>query len=233
MLNWVQFLSMKETGTSVANQLKSARQEQVKKNRFYIKSVSEVILLCARNEIALRAHKESAVSIKLGNFRSILQLVAQHDPSLLQSLQKIPSNATYLSPEIQNELLQVMGDILRHQIQEEVNKVDISKTEQMAIVLCYVSDATVDEHFLCFVYAKELNAESLTKYICDTLTSMCIPITNCISQGYDGASVMSGSCTGVQTRIKELAPKAVYIHCCASDIACVYTINEYIHEILL
>lgn len=123
MLNWAQFLSMKETGTSVANQLSSARQEQVKKNRFYIKSVSEVILLCARNDIALRAHNESAVSIKPGNFRSILQLVTWHDPSLLQSLQKNPSNATYLSPEIQNELLQVMGDILRHQIQEEVNKV--------------------------------------------------------------------------------------------------------------
>ena len=48
MLNWAQFLSMKETGTYVANQLNSARQEQVKKNRFYIKSVSEVILSCAR-----------------------------------------------------------------------------------------------------------------------------------------------------------------------------------------
>ena len=122
-----------------------------------------------------------------------------------------------------------MGDILRHQIQEEVNKVgfftllcdesrDISKKEQMAIALCYVSDATVFERFLCFVCAKELSAESLTKYICDTLTSMYIPITYCISQGYDGASVMSGSCTGVPTRIKELAPKAVYIHCCAHHL---------------
>lgn len=152
-----------------------------------------------------------------------MQLLARHDPSLLQSLQKHPCNATYLSPEIQNELLQIMGNIIRHQIQQEVNKVgfftllcdetrDISKKEQMTIVLRYVSEATVYERFLCFVYAKELNAESLTKYICDTLTSMSIPITNCISQGYDGAS---GSCTGVQTRIKELAPKAVYIHCCA------------------
>ena len=36
-----------------------------------------------------------------------------------------------------------------------------------------------------------------------------------ISQCYDGASVMSGSCTGVQQRIKELAPGAIYTHCCA------------------
>ena len=32
-------------------------------------------------------------------------------------------------------------------------------------------------------------------------------------QGYDGASVMSGNCSGVQTRLKEFAPHAVYIHC--------------------
>ena len=33
-----------------------------------------------------------------------------------------------------------------------------------------------------------------------------------VSQGYDGASVMSGSCTGVQQRIKAVAPNAIYVH---------------------
>ena len=36
-----------------------------------------------------------------------------------------------------------------------------------------------------------------------------------VSQGYDGASVMSGRCSGVQQRIKEVAPQAVYVHCYA------------------
>ena len=34
-----------------------------------------------------------------------------------------------------------------------------------------------------------------------------------MSQGYDGASVMSGHCSGVQTRIREVAPQAIYTHC--------------------
>ena len=33
-----------------------------------------------------------------------------------------------------------------------------------------------------------------------------------VSLGYDGASVMSGCCAGVQTRVREFAPYAVYIH---------------------
>ncbi len=34
-----------------------------------------------------------------------------------------------------------------------------------------------------------------------------------VSQGYDGAAVMSGCVSGVQKRIRELVPQAVYIHC--------------------
>ena len=34
-------------------------------------------------------------------------------------------------------------------------------------------------------------------------------------EGFDGASVMSGHCSGVQRRIKAVAPMAVYIHCYA------------------
>ena len=33
-------------------------------------------------------------------------------------------------------------------------------------------------------------------------------------QGYDGARNMSGKCRGVQARVKELYPLAMYTHCC-------------------
>ena len=34
-----------------------------------------------------------------------------------------------------------------------------------------------------------------------------------VSKGYDGASVMSGHCSGVQQRVREVAPHAIYVHC--------------------
>ena len=34
-----------------------------------------------------------------------------------------------------------------------------------------------------------------------------------VSQGYDGASVMSGHCSGVQQRVRQVAPHAIYVHC--------------------
>ena len=50
----------------------------------------------------------------------------------------------------------------------------------------------------------------------------------CVSQCYNGASVMNGSCSGVSARIKELNPKAVYIHCCAHrlNLALVDTVKS-------
>ena len=47
----------------------------------------------------------------------------------------------------------------------------------------------------------------------DTLKKHQLDLTCIVSQGYDGASVMSGHCSGVQTRFKEFAPHAIYIHC--------------------
>ena len=34
-----------------------------------------------------------------------------------------------------------------------------------------------------------------------------------VSQGRDGSSIMSGQYSGVQRRIRELAPHTIYIHC--------------------
>ena len=70
----------------------------------------------------------------------------------------------------------------------------------------------INERFLTFVQATHLNAESLTSYLIATLKENHLDPTCIVSQGYDGASVMSGRCTGVQQRIKEISPTAVYIH---------------------
>ena len=42
-----------------------------------------------------------------------------------------------------------------------------------------------------------------------------LDIASIVSQGYNGASVMSGHCSRVQQRIRAMAPQAVYVHCYA------------------
>ena len=76
-----------------------------------------------------------------------------------------------------------------------------------------VDTANVYEHFVTFTEAATLNAESLCALILKTLDTFKLDPTAIVSQGYDGVSVMSGRCSGVQQRVKRVAPQAVYVHC--------------------
>ena len=71
---------------------------------------------------------------------------------------------------------------------------DVSKAEQVAIILRYVdiNTASVYERFLTCVPAECLTAQSLSSYILETLRKYELEPKCIVSQGYDGASVMSG-----------------------------------------
>jgi hypothetical protein len=92
---------------------------------------------------------------------------------------------------------------------------DLSKQEQLSIVVRYVDSNThsIMERFLTFVIASNLSAEHLCKYNTTHFMLYNLDVNMIVSQGYDGASVMSGCCSGVQQRVKELVPHAVYVHC--------------------
>ena len=85
----------------------------------------------------------------------------------------------------------------------------------LTFILRYVdtNTASVNEHFLTYIQAESLTAEGLTTCILDCLKKNNLDPKNIVSQGYNGASVMRGSCTGVQARIKQVAPHAMYVHC--------------------
>ncbi len=72
----------------------------------------------------------------------------------------------------------------------------------------------MNESFLQFEHAERLDAEALTQKIIDTLERYGLEYkSNLVGQSYDGAAVMSGKHRGVQTRIKQLAKQAFYVHC--------------------
>ncbi len=66
---------------SAAQRLDRSRSTLIKKNKHYMKTVVEVLLLCARQSIPMRGHDESESSTNRGNFIEILHTIALHDPS--------------------------------------------------------------------------------------------------------------------------------------------------------
>ncbi len=73
-----------------------------------------------------------------------------------------------------------------------------------------------------------LNAESIYSALIEFLKDKELQVSNIVGMGFDGASTFSGKKTGVQARIKKVAPHALYVHCHYHllQLACVQAANS-------
>lgn len=160
--------------------------------------MAEVILTCAQQGIALRGHGDSMddLASNPGNFKMLLHTLSRHDSVVQRHLMEGPRNASYLGHATQNEILEIMAGLVRQKIQSEVcnarfytlivdESKDISKKEQMAVVLRYVHSGVIHERFIEYVHASKLDAASLTSYILHVLSELQLDIQLCVSQCYD------------------------------------------------
>ena len=226
MVAWSSYLKSKETG-SVMVQLSSSYSKMVELNRYYIKTIAEIILFCAMHDMPLRGHVEDGRTIKKGLFLDFVQYTANHDHHFRGKMALIPNNAKYLSPDIQNEILQILSDMVLSAIHNEVANAkyysvsadetrDNSKKELLSVVLRYYNTSTckVKEAFTGLVYLEELGAESITSSLINVVQNeLKLSLCNCVSSTFDGASTMSGAISGVQTRLKHHNPSILYTHC--------------------
>uniref|UniRef100_A0A671TYV4 TTF-type domain-containing protein n=1 Tax=Sparus aurata TaxID=8175 RepID=A0A671TYV4_SPAAU len=224
MIAWRDNERAVKTNATLENVLNKEHNKLIADNREYIKTIGEVLLLTATQNIAQRGHDESADSNNKGNFMAILETVAHHDKAVEKRLTSI-HNAKYTSKTIQNEILSCLADMVRNEITEEVKTSevfsimadetkDVKKTEQISLVLRYYFNGAVQESFLHFESAERLDAAGLTNKIIHILESHGLEYkNNLVGQAYDGAAVMSGKHSGVQARIREQAKYAFYVHC--------------------
>ena len=135
---------------------------------------------------------------------------------------------TYLSPTIQNELIELLGKKVKHLILEEIKAAkyfsilldsipDVSHIDQMALIVRYVkvdsSEVQIKEPYLNFFPRHRKNADEITKSILDELQQNGLDIMMCRGQAYDNASIMAGIRSEVQCKIKQVNSKARFISC--------------------
>lgn len=129
-----------------------------------------------------------------------------------------------------NEILELMSkEVIRNIVTEIksaqyftliVNETsDISRLEQVSISFRIVSqDLTIKEIFIEFYETANTSAETLFAIILDVLARFNLDISELRGQCFDGASNVSGRISGLQARIREVEPRAVYVHCVAHTL---------------
>ena len=200
---------------------------ELARNTHAIESIMKAVLFCGEQNIPLRGHGD-----KDGNFNALLKYrLDVGDEPFQQFVDSAKGNAKYTSPTIQNEMLQVLGDYVQARLLADLQKArffslladetqDISTQEQLSICVRFVKEDTneVQELFLTFVSVKSTKAEELTEVLLSQLKNWGVDVSKIRGQAYDGASNMSGRHSGVQRRIRDLYPHAVYIHCMAHSL---------------
>jgi hypothetical protein len=163
-----------------------------------------------------------------------MELIAKFDPFLKEHLNNygnVGSGKTNCISlyTVRETIILMIDKVLKHIIEEIKNSTyfgmivdstpDITHIDQLAIVLRYVNcDGQPVERFVKFQDIYGYTAEYLTITIVEIIKKFGIDIKNCVGQSYDNASNMAGKYSGLQTRIRTLAPLAIFLPCAAHSL---------------
>ena len=180
-----------------------------------LESVLSTVLFCGKQNLPLRGHRDDSAFYQddsnCRNFQALLEFrVESGDTNLKNHFTSGPKNATYRSKTIQNEIIDVIGDLIVEDVVSRIKKnggyflvsadetADRSNQEQLVVTVRYFdSDKGIVEELLGFVEVSEgTTGEQLTESILEILTSSGLDLTFMRGQCYDGAGNMSGKNKG-------------------------------------
>nr|CAI5828860.1 unnamed protein product [Callosobruchus analis] len=200
---------------NIANVVDTARKrdienfnEKVRENREILKRLIDAVVYLSKEECSFRGHDETSESDNKGNFKELIDFFKTYD----QKLERFLSEATSIS------------SVVKHKIQEELRStafsLDIACKSQLSVIFRYVIRSDIVERFVGFYdVSSGKNAESLYQLLVTEFQEFDLK-HKLIAQTYeyDGAAVMLGDFNGLQSKIKNIAPHALFTHCYAHKL---------------
>ncbi len=117
----------KKKSLSIDQQLSNLWRQHVAKNLLVLRSIMEAVMLCARQGLSLRGHRddsthgESAPLANHGNFLALLHFrIRAGDKLLKEHLQTAKGNALYTSKTVQNEIIAICGNLIRQKLLKSI-----------------------------------------------------------------------------------------------------------------
>ena len=231
MAKWIDSRANKKKNTSILSKLQESHKQYVKENRDYFKVIIECLMFTAQQNIAQRGHDEQRDSlsnssdVNRGNFLELIHLRCKDIAWLKDKLEsQLQKHAQWTSPVIQNELLQIIADLIRERITNDVRTSgwygiildetsDISRTEQVSLCLSFALNGTKKEAFIGFYSTKSTEGEVLYELVKSAITELNLDLKNIVGKAFDGAANMNGVHKGLSTRMEECSPLGIYVHC--------------------
>ncbi|XP_046737103.1 zinc finger MYM-type protein 1-like [Diprion similis] len=177
-------------GTRLENTLIQQMNKEISYWRNVLRRVVAVVKYLAGRGLPFRGNIEQIGNPHNGNFLASMELIAQFDPFLAKHLQLNAHVDEILTETKLSKYFEISVD----------STADIAHVDQLTLIIRYVTEnGEPVERFIAFIANSGHKAEQLTDTVLNALRHN-----------------MSGSYTGLQTRIRKLNPLADYIPCAAS-----------------
>lgn len=196
--------------------------EKVYENRCILKRLIDTVIFLGKQECPFRGHDETTSSSNRGMYVESLNYLSIYDSKLQEHL-KHSTVFRGTSPLIQNDLIDAVASVVTEKIKEEIVSAsfvailldetsDITNKSQLSTVFRYVDRAGhCQERFLFFTdVSADRTAKGLFEHVEKVLGDFKCG-EKLIAQTFDGAAVMAGNVSGLQTLIKNKYPKATFI----------------------
>lgn len=245
-------LTSRKKSQCVASHVLSQHEKEVRYWRDVLTRVVSVVKFLAVRGLPFRGDNQQLGSTSNGLFLGCLELISEFDPFLEQHFanygNKGKGSVSYLSSDVCSEFITIMSKQVLDEIIKEINQAryfaliidstpDASHCDQLAVVIRYVSlkDACASERLIRLLPRISHKAKGLEEATLSLLEELQLNISNCRGQSYDNASNMSGTYTGLQSRIKSKNHLADYVPCAAHSLNLVgsYAAEKSCAEVVL
>ena len=186
-------------------------------NKLYVSKLISIVHFLARNNLAVKFLYPKFIDFLANELE---------EPIMKQYLETCPKNATYTSHETCDSLISALNEYFRKDTEERLKRatdlvlfadesMSSARKEMLGVFISSFDDNTKQFHldFFSMVHVSSTKSEVLMNTIEKLLRERSIDIKKTKFCCLDGTNSMSGEQSGLQRRIRNHAPHAIYINC--------------------
>ena len=169
---------------------------------------------------------------------NVVEVISHYHTIIADHIKHVKENkgvpkVTYLSPETQNEVIEILRSKVKTEILTRIKRAkyysimfdatpDTSHKEQVTQLIRYVQivdgKCEIAESFIDFVETEEKTGAGLAGEIMQKLEQDGLPLAECRGQCYDNGANMAGVYKGVQAQILKQNKNARFVPCAAHTL---------------